>query len=221
MNTPATARKGVYAGVAGTAIAILVTWAEPQRRPSPVDRPRDRRGIRRRRAAVAGAAHGGAAADGAVARVRRAGRRPGRHRRSTTCRLSEGAGEPHGVPDGRAHRRGHPRLSHVHRQPDGRRQAAGSEVGSAAAGHLSAAERDQPRCCSRSPSALAVALAMHPTADWAPIVFPVDHRAGAALRRAADHSDRRRRHADRHRDPELRTPACRPWRWASCSTTSC
>ena len=29
MNTPATARKGVYAGVAGTAIAIIVTWAEP------------------------------------------------------------------------------------------------------------------------------------------------------------------------------------------------
>jgi NAD(P) transhydrogenase subunit beta len=30
MNTPATARKGVYAGVAGTAIAVIVTWAEPQ-----------------------------------------------------------------------------------------------------------------------------------------------------------------------------------------------
>ena len=29
MNAPATARKGVYAGVAGTAIAVLVTWAEP------------------------------------------------------------------------------------------------------------------------------------------------------------------------------------------------
>jgi NAD(P) transhydrogenase subunit beta len=29
MNTPATARKGVHAGIAGTAIAILVTWAEP------------------------------------------------------------------------------------------------------------------------------------------------------------------------------------------------
>src|SRR5438093_7066348 len=29
MNTPATARKGVYAGIAGTAIAVLVTWAEP------------------------------------------------------------------------------------------------------------------------------------------------------------------------------------------------
>ena len=29
MNTPATARKAVYAGVVGTAIAVLVTWAEP------------------------------------------------------------------------------------------------------------------------------------------------------------------------------------------------
>jgi NAD(P) transhydrogenase subunit beta len=29
MNTPATARKAVYAGVAGTAIAVIVTWAEP------------------------------------------------------------------------------------------------------------------------------------------------------------------------------------------------
>ncbi|MEO8259453.1 MAG: NAD(P)(+) transhydrogenase (Re/Si-specific) subunit beta [Acidobacteriota bacterium] len=29
MNTPATARNGVYAGVAGTAIAIIVTWADP------------------------------------------------------------------------------------------------------------------------------------------------------------------------------------------------
>jgi NAD(P) transhydrogenase subunit beta len=29
MNAPATARKGVFAGVAGTTIAVLVTWAEP------------------------------------------------------------------------------------------------------------------------------------------------------------------------------------------------
>jgi len=29
MNAPTTARKGVFAGVAGTAIAVLVTWAEP------------------------------------------------------------------------------------------------------------------------------------------------------------------------------------------------
>src|SRR6266849_2442384 len=29
MNTPATARKGVYAGVMATAVAIAVTWADP------------------------------------------------------------------------------------------------------------------------------------------------------------------------------------------------
>src|SRR5262245_2248483 len=29
MNAPATARRGVYAGVAGTAMAVIVTWAEP------------------------------------------------------------------------------------------------------------------------------------------------------------------------------------------------
>jgi NAD(P) transhydrogenase subunit beta len=29
MNTPATARNGVYAGIGGTAIAVLVTWADP------------------------------------------------------------------------------------------------------------------------------------------------------------------------------------------------
>jgi NAD(P) transhydrogenase subunit beta len=29
MNTPATARKGVYAGVAGMAMAVLVTWVQP------------------------------------------------------------------------------------------------------------------------------------------------------------------------------------------------
>src|ERR671928_225792 len=30
MNTPATARKGVYAGVAAMTIAIVVTWAQPE-----------------------------------------------------------------------------------------------------------------------------------------------------------------------------------------------
>src|SRR5258706_632867 len=29
MNAPTTARKGVFAGVGGTAIAIIVTWADP------------------------------------------------------------------------------------------------------------------------------------------------------------------------------------------------
>src|ERR687887_1195995 len=30
MNTPATARRGVFAGVAAMVIAILVTWAQPE-----------------------------------------------------------------------------------------------------------------------------------------------------------------------------------------------
>ena len=33
MNTPATARKGVYAGVAGMALAIVATWAGPSGMP--------------------------------------------------------------------------------------------------------------------------------------------------------------------------------------------
>ena len=30
MNTPATARRGVYAGVVGMALAVAATWAEPE-----------------------------------------------------------------------------------------------------------------------------------------------------------------------------------------------
>src|ERR671923_885710 len=30
MNAPATARRGVYAGVAGMVIAVLATWAQPE-----------------------------------------------------------------------------------------------------------------------------------------------------------------------------------------------
>ena len=62
---------------------------------------------------------------------------------------------------------------------------------------------DQPGCCSAWPSALAAALAINPTAPWAPVRLPGHHRARAAVRRAADHPDRRRRHADGDRDPEL------------------
>ena len=40
MNTPATARKGVYAGVAGTALAVIVTWAEPTVIHLRIDAPR-------------------------------------------------------------------------------------------------------------------------------------------------------------------------------------
>ena len=59
------------------------------------------------------------------------------------------------------------------RQPDGGRQAAGSEVDPAAAGHLPAAEPHQPRCCFWRRAGLGVALALNPTAAWAPRVFPV------------------------------------------------
>ena len=68
---------------------------------------------------------------------------------------------------------------HVHRQPDGGRQAAGSEVDSAAAGHLSAAERHQPRPASALAVGVGAALALNPTAAWAPLALPGHHRAGA------------------------------------------
>ena len=42
-----------------------------------------------------------------------------------------------------------------------------------------------------------------PTASWAPGLFPVVIVLCPGLRSAADHPDRRRRHADRDRDPEL------------------
>ncbi len=89
-------------------------------------------------------------------------------------------------------------------QPDGGRQAAGGEVDPAAAGDLSAARTSSNlglladrRRRAASPSSASDRRAGRRT------LFPRDHRARAALRRAADHPDRRRRHADRHRDPEL------------------
>ena len=57
------------------------------------------------------------------------------------------------VHDGGAGAGGHPRLAHVHGQPDGRRQAAGDPA--AAADHLQGAEHRQPRRCWRWPSASA------------------------------------------------------------------
>ena len=59
--------------------------------------------------------------------------------------LSRRAREPHRVPHGRDHRRDHARLPDLHRQPDGRRQAAGDQVDPAAAGHLPGPEHRQPR----------------------------------------------------------------------------
>ena len=80
MNTPATARKGVYAGVAGTAIAVLVTWADPSVIHHVWIIAAIVARLRRRRPAVARAADRRSAADRAVARVRRHRRGPRRHR---------------------------------------------------------------------------------------------------------------------------------------------
>ena len=81
MNTPATARNGVYAGVAGTAIAILVTWADPSVVHHLWIIGAIAAGFCRRRAALESAADRRPAADGAVARVWRAGGRSGGYRR--------------------------------------------------------------------------------------------------------------------------------------------
>ena len=42
MNTPATARNGVYAGIAGTVLAILATWVDPKPREITVSIPPDK-----------------------------------------------------------------------------------------------------------------------------------------------------------------------------------
>ena len=81
MNTPATARNGgVRRRRRRWPSPSSATWAQPEVVHHGLDRPGDRRGVRRRRAAVPGAAHRGAAADRAVACLWRPGGRPGRHR---------------------------------------------------------------------------------------------------------------------------------------------
>ena len=152
------------------------------------------------RAALPGAAHGGAAADGALARLRRPRGGPGGHGQVLSL-AGRGPGKPDRLPDGRHHRGDHPRLPDLHRQPHGRREAAGGEVDPAAAGDLPAAERDQPgavrgrRRGRRGPGA-----ASHGAVGAERL--PGHHRAVAGLRGAADHPDRRRRHADGDRDPQ-------------------
>ena len=158
-----------------------------------------------RRAALPRAAHRGAAADRAVACVRRARGRAGRHGQVLPL-AGRGAGEPDGLPDGGDHRRGHPGVSHLHRQPHGGRQAAGSEMDPAAAGHLPAAEPDQPPAAGRRGGG-----GRGPGAQSDGVVggvgLPGHHRPRPAVRRAPDHPDRRRRHADRDRNPQrLRRP---------------
>ena len=119
--------------------------------------------------------------------------------------LRRGPGEPHGVPDDRAS---------SSRSSSGFLTFTGSLM---AAGKLQEVKWIPQRpvtyplqnvinlgAASASPSALGVrAGRCTRRRRGRRMRLPGHHRAGAALRRAADHPDRRRRHADRHLDPQL------------------
>ena len=91
MSDPKTARRGVVAGVGGMALAVVGTLLQPEIIALSVDRDRPWSSAR-----VIGvplsrvAADRGAAADRALARLRRPGRRPGRHREVFRCGFAEG-----------------------------------------------------------------------------------------------------------------------------------
>ena len=202
MNAPATARHGVYAGVAGMALAVAGHLGRARGGPPRLDRagaswPAFAVGVPLSRVPLTAVpqrtalshAFGGLAA-GLVGTAK------------YYLWLGEGPENLTAVPDGRDHRRDHPRLPDLHRQPHGRRQAAGGEVDPAAAGHLSAAERHQPGAARRRRRSPGVGAGAAPDGAMGAVRLSGHHRAGAALRRAADHPDRRRRHADRHRDPQ-------------------
>ena len=146
MTAAPTARRGVLAGEIGFGIAIVATLFWPGITTEgyiliAVARA-DRLG-HRHPARPAGADDRHAPADRPLARLRRPGRGAGRGRA-----LLPRVGPPVGVRHRRARRRDRPRVPGVHRQPDGRRQAAG--VAAAAADHLSRAEPGELRRARRS-----------------------------------------------------------------------
>ena len=138
MSDPVTARRGVFAGVGGMALAIIGTLLHPLI--IGYSWIVDPAGARRagRRAAVVGSADGRAAADRAVPRVRRSRGGARRDREILPVGRTRPADD---LPDGRDRGRSDPRLPHVHGQPDRRREAAGSD--SDAADRVSRAERHQ------------------------------------------------------------------------------
>ena len=87
--------------------------------------------------ALMGPAHGSAATHRAVSRIRRSCRRPRGYGEVFPVGRARPADD---LPHGRDCRRGHPRLSHVHREPRRRGQAAGSD--SDAADRVPRAEPD-------------------------------------------------------------------------------
>ena len=143
MNDPKTARRGVFAGAGGMLLAVSGHVVFQRHLASLVDHRGDCRGLRRRLSAVASAADRRAAANRAVARLRRIGGGTGRHGRVLHVASAS-------RPAMHAHRSRHggrsaARLSHLHRQLDGHRQVARGVVDSAAAGHLSEPKPQQHR----------------------------------------------------------------------------
>ena len=201
MNTPATARKGVYAGVAGTAIAVGVTWAEP----SVIHH------VWIILAIVAGFVVGVPLSRVPLTAVPQrtalshafggAGGRPGGHRR-----VLPAAGR------GRRHLTAFRMVALIAEVLLGYLTFTGSLM---AAGKLQEVKWVPQRPVTYplqnvsnlllfgAGVALAAALTIHPTAPWAPLVFPVIIVLALVFGVLLDHPDRRRGHADGDRDPEL------------------
>ena len=107
-------------------------------------------------------------------------------------------GRAHRVPHRRDRGRGDPRLPDLHRQPDGGRQAPGGDPDPA--DHLPRPELREPRAARDRGRCRRRGWSSDPT-RWP--LFPSIVGLSLLVRRAADHPDRRRRHADRDLAPEL------------------
>ena len=167
MNSPVTARRGIFAGevgmllaIAGTLIGHHANWEWMLARVL----HRHRGGHPHR---LHHADDGGAAADRDVARLRRAGRGAGGHGGvlpAAAARLHRTGRFRHGGAGG-----GNPaRLPHLHRQPDGHGQAAGESCPRAR--WSTRTRTSSTSCSSPSRSALGVRVIVVPTDTW---IFPI------------------------------------------------
>ena len=191
--SPRYARRGMFLAEFGMVLAIVGTLFHPEiesygwivvgmvvgvrgrRRDGPAD-PDDRRAAANRALALARRARRDADRRFGI----HAARRRHRHRQ-----------------DDRDRPRGDDRRPHLHRQPDGRRQAAGAAP--RRADHLPRPERLQHLAARDHAREL-------DHADLRPLGDPALLRHGrsrAAVRLPARHADRRRRHAGRHRAAQL------------------
>ena len=138
MSDPTTARRGVFAGVGGMALAIIGTMMHPLIIGYSWVAIPFVLGALAGVPAVLGAADGGPAADSAFACVRRTGGRSGRDGEvlplGGTCRADD-------VSNGRDRPRSHSRLSHLHGKSGRSGEAAGGD--SDPSDHVPRAERHQ------------------------------------------------------------------------------